>query len=140
MSTYHKATEVTDMFEIGENGFQVAKVKARSASATQIVSILGMGFLAVLIAGILTLQPANSSSTATVDAVTESQGLAATKTDRVKAPLPTTCEGQAWGAWSADCAAAITGAGTVRKIGFVTVEEPSRSVNETILARFPKAN
>ncbi len=139
MSTFHKTQKTADFFEFGENGFQAAQKATRPFSSTQIVTILSLGFLAVLFAGILTLQPAKSSSVAEPVAI-EAQGNALTKVDRAASPLPATCEGQAWGAWSADCAAAITGASSVRKIGFVTIEEPSKTANETILARFPQAN
>lgn len=140
MSTCQKAT--TDMFlqKFGKDVFQSNKTAARPAGAAQIAGILGAALLAVLIAGFVTLQPAKSFTSARGADIGMIQGEAATKTDRSKTNLPASCQGQAWGAWSADCAAALTGSSSVRNVGYVTVEQPSPTVNETILARFPRTN
>ena len=64
-----------------------------------------------------------------------------TKSDRaMQAPATKACQSQTWGAWSEDCAAALTGASRVRNVSFVTVEKTAPTVNETILARYPVAN
>lgn len=140
MSTYQKAT--TDMFlqKFGKDVFQSNKTAAHPAGATQIAGILALALLAVLIAGFVTLQPAESFTPARSADMSMAQGLEATKSDRTKTNLPASCQGQAWGAWSADCAAALSGGSSVRNVGFVTVEQPSQTVNETILARFPRTN
>ena len=140
MSTYQKATSDLFLQKFGRDVFQSNKTAAHPVGAAQIAGILGLALLAVLIAGFVTLQPAESFTPARAADMGMVQGLEATKSDRSKTTLPSSCDGQAWGAWSADCAAALTGSSSVRNVGYVTVEQPSKTVNETILARFPATN
>lgn len=139
MTTYQKTNEAAYFFEIGETGFQTAQVANRSLSTAQIVSVMLLAVVAILFAGVMTLQPANSFTMASAGEVVKSQGMVAKKSDRLATTDTVSCNGQAWGAWSADCAAALTGSKSVRTVGYVTVEQTSPTVNETILARFPKA-
>jgi len=140
MSTYQKATSDLFLQKFGKDVFQSSKTAAYPAGATQIAGILAAALLAVLIAGFVTLQPAKSFTPAPGAEIAVVQGQAATKTDRSRVSLPASCQGQAWGAWSADCAAALSGTSAVRNVGYVTVEQPTQTVNETILARFPTTN
>ncbi|WP_417668517.1 hypothetical protein [Roseibium sp.] len=98
-------------------------------SALQIVGIMTAGVAAVLLAAFLTLYPFGAENAA------QAQAIMLEKSDRADSVLPGACRGQAWGAWSADCAAAISGNGSVRKINFVTVESASTSPNTTVLSR-----
>jgi hypothetical protein len=140
MSTYQKATSDLFLQKFGKDVFQSNKTAAYPAGAAQIAGILGLALLAVLIAGFVTLQPAASFTPARAADMGMTQGMEATKSDRTQTTLPASCEGQAWGAWSPDCAAALTGSSSVRNVGYVTVEQPSKTINETILARFPTMN
>lgn len=50
-------------------------------------------------------------------------GAALAKSDFLKPGLPESCDGQAWGNWSADCVSAMTNGATTRNIRSVTFEE-----------------
>lgn len=106
----------------------------------KMAAVFILALLTVLMVGIFTLHPSNASQ---ADKLTNlaTQGLTSTKSDRMPgAVVGKSCESQAWGAWSEDCAAALTGASKVRNVSFVTVEKSSPTVNETILARYPVTN
>ncbi|MBA5776811.1 hypothetical protein H2509_06675 [Stappia sp. F7233] len=60
---------------------------------------------------------------------------ALSKSDRMNATLPLTCNGQAWGNWSADCVSAITGGETTRNIRRVTFEERDFANRTSTLVR-----
>ena len=119
----------------------VARVKALDPMVhTKMASIFVLAVLTILMASLISMNVGNASQ---VQAAGETapQGMISTKTDRVSvAQAKENCEQQAWGAWSAECAAALSGASKVRKVSFVTVEQKPMSVNETILARFPTIN
>jgi hypothetical protein len=110
------------------------------AAHFKMAAIFVLALLTIIAAGMMSMYPSKASQAEELTSLA-TQGLMATKTDRaVKTGFGNECESQAWGAWSADCAAAISGASKVRKVSFVTVEKSSPSVNETILARYPTAN
>jgi len=106
----------------------------------KMAAIFVLALLTMIAAGVMTMHPSNASQAEDLTSLA-TQGLATTKTDRIAAsPAADSCKSQAWGAWSEDCAAALSGAGKVRNVSFVTVEKSSPSVNETVLARYPTAN
>lgn len=110
----------------------------------KMAAVFIVALMTVIAAGVMTLHPSNASQAE--DLASYSGSLTAGgKGDRVAALVGAaatqkTCVGQAWGAWSEDCAAALSGARKVRKVSFVTVEARPRTVNETILARYPANN
>jgi dsRNA-specific ribonuclease len=61
----------------------------------------------------------------------------AAKADRVTAALPATCQGQAWGDWSADCLAEISGTANPRQVRFETFEARDVQGKTSVLARVP---
>lgn len=100
-------------------------------------SIFVLAVLTILMASLIGMNVSNASQGGGLSAYSH-QAFAITKTDRVGMGVSGgTCDQQAWGAWSAECAAALSGAKKVRNVSFVTVEQTPRTVNETILARFP---
>lgn len=106
----------------------------------KMAAIFVLALLTMIAAGVMTMHPSNASQAEDLTS-TATQGLTATKSDLATvSPGNDTCKSQAWGAWSEDCAAALSGATRVRNVSFVTVETSSPSVNETILARFPATN
>jgi hypothetical protein len=106
----------------------------------KMAAIFVLALLTMIGAGMMTMYPGNASQAQGLTSMA-TQGLASTKSDRaVQVPATKVCESQAWGAWSEDCAAALTGATSVRNVSFVTVERSAPTVNETILARYPVAN
>ncbi|TYC53866.1 phosphopantetheine adenylyltransferase [Rhodobacterales bacterium] len=117
------------------------KAEAQDRSVQlKMAAVFIVALFTVAAAGIISMYPSNAS---TADAMTNlaPQGLASTKTDRAIATrVPSTCQTQAWGAWSEDCAAALTGAAKVRNVSFVTIEAEGLSANETILARYLTVN
>ncbi|MHA7772787.1 phosphopantetheine adenylyltransferase [Roseibium sp. M-1] len=119
---------------------QTFAIKANAADPAvhlKMAAIFVLALLTMIAAGVMSMHPSNASQ---ADDLTNlaTQGLATTKTDRTaQIPASETCKSQAWGAWSEDCAAALTGASKVRKVSFVTVEKATPTVNETILARYP---
>ncbi|ADZ70644.1 hypothetical protein [Polymorphum gilvum] len=66
-----------------------------------------------------------------------SAGDAAAKANRLDGALPASCSGQAWGAWSPDCLAALTGNTSLRPVGTVTVEQRPAGENVSVLMRLP---
>ncbi|MFN4169224.1 MAG: hypothetical protein ACK4HD_13025 [Pannonibacter phragmitetus] len=65
-----------------------------------------------------------------------SQTVQATKGNRIEASLPSACNGQSWGNWSAACLATLNGERTVRSISTKTVEQrPGGPVS--VLVRTP---
>lgn len=119
----------------------VARVKALDPMVhTKMASIFVLAVLTILMASLISMNVVNASQVQQAGQ-TAPQGMIATKTDRVSiTAAKDNCDKQAWGAWSAECAAALTGAAKVRKVSFVTVEQKPMTVNETILARFPTIN
>ncbi|GGB45357.1 hypothetical protein GCM10011316_16750 [Roseibium aquae] len=107
--------------------FRNGNAHAGSLIGRQLAAIFITGFLAVTIAALLTFGEAQSSNAVSP---VEAASMAA-KGDRG----PSACQGQAWGAWDATCAAALSGATRIRSVGYVTVEHPSGLANETILTR-----
>lgn len=61
----------------------------------------------------------------------------AAKADRVTSALPATCKSQAWGDWSADCLAAISGNVNPRQVRFETIEARDVESRTSVLARLP---
>lgn len=122
--------------------FAVDATAAYPAGFVQIAGVFAAAFLIVAAVVIFTFQPAASMSATAKPVMSQTTlGAASTKADRAASqPAQLSCEGQTWGAWSADCAAAITGTDHVRNVQFVTVETPTTTVNQTILARYPTAN
>ncbi|MBD8876010.1 hypothetical protein [Roseibium polysiphoniae] len=122
-----------DMFlqKFGRDVFESRKRAASPRSAMQVAGVMAAGVAAVALAAFFTLQPIGGSDSAIA------QGAALTKSDRMDSTLPSNCQGQAWGAWSSDCAAAISGTGAVRQINFVTVKQPAPTENTTVLERVP---
>ncbi|MES0882091.1 phosphopantetheine adenylyltransferase [Roseibium sp. SCP14] len=125
---------------------KAAKPFAIQAKATdpamhfKMAAIFVLALLTMIAAGVMTMHPSKASQAQDLNNLA-TQGLTATKSDRAtKVPSSETCNSQAWGAWSDDCAAALTGARKVRNVSFVTVQRASPSVNETILARYPTSN
>jgi hypothetical protein len=106
----------------------------------KMAAIFVLVLLTMIAAGMMSMHPGNASQAEGLTNMA-TQGLASTKSDRaVQAPVTKVCQSQTWGAWSEDCAAALTGASRVRNVSFVTVEKTAPTVNETILARYPVAN
>ncbi|QFT32182.1 phosphopantetheine adenylyltransferase [Roseibium porphyridii] len=106
----------------------------------KMVAIFTLALLTMIAAGVMTMHPSNASQAQDLNSLA-TQGMMATKGDRAAiSQTANGCETQAWGAWTEDCAAALTGASKVRNVSFVTVEKQTPSVNETILARYPTAN
>lgn len=106
----------------------------------KMAAIFILALLTMIAAGVMTMGAGNASQ---ADGLTSlaTQGLTATKSDRFAGTeAHDSCKTQAWGAWSDDCAAALTGVGRVRNVSYVTVETTRPTVNETILARYPTAN
>ncbi|GAB4576977.1 MAG: hypothetical protein Tsb0019_03520 [Roseibium sp.] len=126
-----------------ETGAQVFAAGARAADPVmhvKIAAVFVLALLTMIAAGVMTMHPSNASQADELNSVA-SQGLSATKGDRIATSTASEpCRNQAWGAWSEDCAAAISGASRVRNVAFVTIEKSTPTVNETILARYPKAN
>lgn len=127
-------------------GQSTARSFAIQANATdrvmqfKMVAIFVLALLTMIAAGAMSMDAGNASQ---ADDLTNlaTQGLTATKSDRfASAAAQDTCKAQAWGAWSEDCAAALTGAAKVRNVSYVIVETSRPTVNETILARYPAAN
>ncbi|MGS4884013.1 phosphopantetheine adenylyltransferase [Roseibium sp. MB-4] len=118
-----------------------AKTKAMDPIANfKLASIFILALLTVLIAGIISMNASNASQ-AQEAGQTAPQGMMATKTDRAVIPAKAAnCESQTWGAWSAECAAELTGASKVRTVSYVTIEKQPNTVNQTILARYPSTN
>lgn len=102
---------------------------AASFAKSKTAAIIAAAVLAVLTAGTLAI---GSAETADHNPVT-----VLAKSDRQDNNLPTNCQGQAWGAWSADCVATLTDNQTTRQIRFVTAEKPSSAPNVTVLERIP---
>lgn len=110
------------------------------AGQFKVAAIFVLALLTMIAVGMMSMHPSKASQAEGLTSLA-TQGLASTKSDRaVQIPASKACETQAWGAWSEDCAAALTGANRVRNVSFVTVEKTAPTVNETILARYPVAN
>ena len=110
------------------------------AMHVKMAAVFMLALLTMVAAGVMTMHPSNASQAEDLTSLA-AQGLTSTKGDRAATTVTAdTCDSQAWGAWTADCAAALTGANKVRKVSFVTVEKATPTVNETILARYPTAN
>ncbi|MBO6756632.1 MAG: phosphopantetheine adenylyltransferase [Roseibium sp.] len=139
MTTFQKVHTPVAGRRVGKDVFTSQTCAAHPVAGLQIAAVFMAGLLAVVIMAAMTMHPAQTSAAADIGTPAFAQGLAETKTDRVSPSLPTKCEGQAWGAWSADCAAALSGTDSLRHVSFITVEEPSSISNETILARYQAA-
>ncbi|MCK7611387.1 phosphopantetheine adenylyltransferase [Roseibium sediminicola] len=106
----------------------------------KMAAVFVLALLTMIAAGVMTMHPSNASQAEDLTRPA-TQGLTTTKSDRIASSQTTeTCKTQAWGAWSEDCAAALSGANRVRNVSFVTVEKATPTVNETILTRYPTAN
>ncbi len=117
-----------------------AKAKAMDPMANiKIASIFVLALLTVLIAGVISMNASNASQAQEIG-MPSAQGMMATKADRKAIDIAETCKSQTWGAWSAECAAVLTGASKVRNVSFVTIEKQPMTVNQTILARYPTNN
>ncbi|MCV0424876.1 MAG: phosphopantetheine adenylyltransferase [Roseibium sp.] len=125
---------------------KAAQPFAIQAKATDPAAHLKMGaifvlaLLTMIAAGVMTMHSSKASQAEDLTSLA-TQGLTTTKADRAASvPTTDTCKSQAWGAWSEECAAALTGANKVRKVSFVTVQQSTPTANETILARYPTGN
>ncbi|WP_417683867.1 hypothetical protein [Roseibium sp.] len=130
MSTY--STSRSDVFlqTFGKDVFS-SRVRAFTPNGlVQIAGVMTAGVAAVVIAALVSFTPFGGEGAQAEQSVLD-------KSDRAVSALPNDCRNQAWGAWSADCAAAIAGTGSVRKINFVTVERAPVAPNTTVLARIP---
>jgi len=106
----------------------------------KMAAVFALALLTMVAAGIMSLHPSNASQAENLTSLA-TQGLSATKTDRIAATVVSeSCNSQAWGAWSEECAASLTGASKVRNVSFVTVEQKAPTANQTILARYPTTN
>ena len=134
---------VTSPRTAGNNAANSFTIRAKAqdpAAHLKMAAIFILALITVVIAGMINMHPSSASQAKGLTHLA-TQGMSVTKTDRAAISGPAAkCENQAWGAWSADCAAKITGANKVRNVSFVTVEQASPSINETILARFPSRN
>ncbi|WP_374628167.1 hypothetical protein [Pannonibacter indicus] len=61
----------------------------------------------------------------------------ATKGNRIEASLPSDCDGQSWGNWSAACLATLNGERTVRTISTTTTVEQRPGGPVSVLVRTP---
>lgn len=103
----------------------------------KMTAVFVLALLTMIAAGMMSMHPSNASQAEDLTSLA-TQGLSATKSDRIStSTVADKCDSQAWGAWSEDCAASLTGANKVRNVSFVTIEQKTPTVNETILARFP---
>lgn len=101
------------------------------AASLQVAAIMSLAVGAIFVAGVMSLTPVGAADARNVNAVNKTDRLEQTGT---AAP----CKGQAWGAWSTECAAQITGAASVRQVGFVTTSSVSETEpNTTVLHRMP---
>ncbi|MBD8890875.1 hypothetical protein [Roseibium litorale] len=101
------------------------------AAGLQVAAIMSLAVGAIFVAGFMTLSPVGAADARTVNTVNKADRL-----ERVETAAP--CKGQAWGAWSSECAAQITGASSVRQVGFVTTSTASPTEpNTTVLHRMP---
>lgn len=134
---------VTSGPTISEKSAQPFSFQAKAADSAMHVKMAAIFILALLTmiaAGVMSMHPSNASQAEDLTSLA-TQGLTATKTDRIAvSKVSDTCNSQAWGAWSEECAASLTGASKVRNVSFVTVEQKAPTANETILARFPTTN
>lgn len=106
----------------------------------KMAAVFALALLTMVAAGMMSLHPSNASQAENLTSLA-TQGLSATKTDRIaSSPVSENCSSQAWGAWSEECAASLTGASKVRNVSFVTVEQKAPTANQTILARYPTTN
>jgi len=126
-----------------KNASQPFSFSARAvdpAFHVKMAAVFVLALLTMIAAGVMTMHPSNASQAEDLTNL-PTQGLTTTKTDRIATSTNTAnCKAQAWGAWSDDCAAALSGASRVRNVSFVTVEKATPTVNETILTRYPAAN
>jgi len=119
--------------------FAISAKAVDPAFHVKMAAIFVLAMLTIVAAGVMTMHPSNASQAE--DLNTATQGLTTTKSDRFASTRTVdSCKTQAWGAWSEDCAAALSGASRVRNVSFVTVEKATPTVNETILARYPAGN
>lgn len=101
------------------------------AAGLQVAAIMSLAVGAIFVAGIMTLTPVGAADARNVNAVNKTDRL-----ERVETAAP--CKGQAWGAWSTECAAQLSGASSVRQVGFVTTSSASvTEPNTTVLHRMP---
>jgi hypothetical protein len=120
--------------------FSIRAKAVDPAAHVKMAAVFILALLTMIAAGVMTMHPSNASQAEDLTNPA-TQGLTATKSDRVAVSQSNDrCKSQAWGAWSEDCAASLTGAARVRNVSFVTVQTSTPSVNETILARYPTAN
>ncbi|WP_029065511.1 hypothetical protein [Labrenzia sp. DG1229] len=120
--------------------FNIQANAADSAMHVKMAAIFVLALLTMIAAGVMSMHPSNASQAEDLTSLA-TQGLTATKTDRIAVSKSSgTCNSQAWGAWSEECAASLTGANKVRNVSFVTIEQKAPTANETILARYPTAN
>ncbi|MBG6200344.1 MAG: phosphopantetheine adenylyltransferase [Roseibium album] len=120
--------------------FSIQANAADSAMHVKMAAIFVLALLTMIAAGVMSMHPSNASQAEDLTSLA-TQGLTATKTDRIAVSKSSdTCNSQAWGAWSEECAASLTGANKVRNVSFVTIEQKAPTANETILARYPAVN
>ena len=105
----------------------------------KMAAVFALALLTMVAAGMMSLHPSNAS---------QAENLTSLQHKVFPPPRQTglrhrsfrSCNSQAWGAWSEECAASLTGASKVRNVSFVTVEQKAPTANQTILARYPTTN
>lgn len=129
MSVYEEIREDKVLKRFGKDIFTPTLAAYGSKPMLQVICTFAVGVAAIIIAALLTIQPISVTEPASAES------FALSKSDRISTPHPAQCDGQAWGAWSAECAAALRGEGNVRNIRFITVSEPTAAHNTTVLSR-----
>ena len=120
--------------------FTIMAKAADPAVHLKMTAVFVLALLTMIAAGMMSMHPSNASQAEDLNSLA-TQGLTATKSDRIAvSEISNDCGAQAWGAWSEECAASLTGATKVRNVSFVTVEKSTPTANETILARYPTTN
>ena len=104
--------------------FNIAKLSFAGVAGLFALAILGV-FASVALAF------AQFETTQTV------QTVQATKGNRIEASLPSACDGQSWGNWSAACIASLNGERTVRTISTTTTVEQRPGGPVSVLVRTP---
>ncbi len=126
--------------ETAARPFSIQSKAVDRSLPVKMTAILVLALLTMIAAGMMSMHPSSASQAEDLTSPA-TQGLAASKSDRATAvPSNEACKSQAWGAWSEDCAASLSGAARVRNVSFVTIEKSSPTVNETILYRYPVTN
>lgn len=121
--------------KFGKDVFRSDVKAARPATATVIAGFTIASCAAAVLATVIAMNPMGVTESS---ASPSTQGAISSKSDMLSEDTSLqACEGQAWGAFSGDCAAALTGQSSVRSVQYHTVETPATAENTTVLARMP---